>query len=190
MKSHPRTFLPLLITFLGISIPAIACSIYLGGPESPGPEITPEGDKASIDKAWSDAASLSGDGTITVIFSEAQITAYLQQKLEASPKNNFHSAQVFFRDGRIKIYGMLSAVNTSASALLILRPEVTGQGKINFIMEQAQVGPINLPSGLLSAVSDVLTEALSGSVGSLASGFQVKEVLVGDGQIAISGVLR
>jgi uncharacterized protein YpmS len=118
------------------------------------------------------------------------MTAYLQQKLDAKPENNFHTAQVFFRDGRIQIYGILAAGGTSASAILILRPEVTEQGKVNFVMEQAQVGPITLPSGLLSAVSDVLTEVFTGSVGSLATGFQVKEILVGDGQIAISGVVR
>jgi hypothetical protein len=52
------------------------------------------------------------------------------------------------------------------------------------------VGPLNLPAGLLSAVSDVLTEAFTGQVGSIATGFLVQEVLVGDGQIAIRGILR
>ncbi len=190
MKPHRRTFPPLWFVLIGMVLPALACSVYLGGPESPGPEITPVGDKASIEQAWADAVSLSSDGTVVVIFSEAQMTAYLQQKLDAKPENNFHTAQVFFRDGRIQIYGILAAGGTSASAILILRPEVTEQGKVNFVMEQAQVGPITLPSGLLSAVSDVLTEVFTGSVGSLATGFQVKEILVGDGQIAISGVVR
>ncbi|OGO09598.1 MAG: hypothetical protein A3K46_01105 [Chloroflexi bacterium RBG_13_60_9] len=190
MKSHRRTILPLALVLLVMAFPAFACSVYLGGPELPGPAITPEGDKETIEKSWTDAAALSGDGTVTVVFSEAQMTAYLQQRLEANPGNTFHSAQVFLRDGRIKVYGMLSTGGTSASALLVLRPEVTEQGKINFIMEQAQVGPLDLPAGLLSAVSNVLTEAFTGTVGSLATGFQVKEVLVGEGQIAISGVLR
>lgn len=190
MKSHRRKYLPLLIAFVGWAVPALACSIYLGGPEAPGPEITPVGDKQAIENAWSDAVSLAVDGTVTVVFSEAQMTAYLQQKLDANPSNKFHTAQVFFRDGRIKVYGMLSAGSVSASAILILRPEVTEQGKIDFVLEQAQVGPLDLPAGLLTAISDVLTEVFTGSVGSLATGFQVKEVLVGEGQIAISGVIR
>jgi hypothetical protein len=175
---------------LGVFFSALACSIYLGGPEPPGPEITPEGDSSSIEKAWSDAASLSSDGSLTVVFSEAQMTAYLQQRLDSNPSNTFHSAQVYLRNGRIQVYGVLSAVNTSASAILILRPEVTEQGNINLLLEQAQVGPLDLPSGLLTAISDVLTEVFTGSVGSLATGFQVKELLVGDGYIAIRGVLR
>ncbi len=156
----------------------------------PGPAITPEGDQQSMEKSWTDAAALSGDGSVTVVFTEAQMTAYLQQRLESNPNNTFHNAQVFLRVGRIKVYGTLSAGGTSASAILVLRPEVTGEGKINLIMEQAQVGPLDLPAGLLSAVSNVLTEAFTGTVGSLATGFQVQEILVGEGQIAIRGILR
>jgi hypothetical protein len=190
MKSHRHKFLPFLIVSFGLAVPALACSINLGGPEPPGPEITPVGDMASIEKTWSDAVAFSAEGTVTVVFSESELTAYLQQKLEANPKNTFHKAQVFLRDGRIQVYGMLSTGSVSASVILVLRPEVTPQGKIDFVMEQAQLGPLNLPTGLLTAVSDVLTEVFTGSMGSLATGFQVNEVLVGDGQIAISGVIR
>jgi hypothetical protein len=169
---------------------ALACSVYLGGPEPPGPQITPAGDPQSIEKAWSDAVALSTDKTVVVVFSEAELTAFLQQRLEAAKDNSFHSAQVFLRDGRIQVYGILFAGDASASAILRLRPEVTDQGKIIFVLEQAQVGPLNLPAGLLSAVSDVLTEAFTGPVGSIATGFLVQEVLVGNGQIAIRGILR
>jgi hypothetical protein len=189
-RSHRRIVSPFWAVFLAAAFPAIACTVFLGGPEPPGPEITPVGNKESIEQAWDDAVALSPDGTIVVIFSEAQMTAYLQQKLDANPDNTFHTAQVYFRDGRIKVYGILAAGSTSASAILVLRPEVDDEGVINFVMEQAQVGPVTLPAGLLSAVSDVLTEVFTGSVGSLATGFQVQEILVGEGQIAISGKLR
>jgi hypothetical protein len=187
------TFHKLAIPLAALSallLAALACTVYLGGPEPPGPEITPVGDAQSIQSAWSDAVAQSKDKTVVVVFSEAELTAYLQQKLEANPDNSFHSAQVFLRDGRIQVYGILSAGDASASAILRLRPDVTDQGKINFVLEQAQVGPLNVPSGLLSAVSDVLTEAFTGQVGSIATGFLVQEVLVGDGQIAIRGILR
>ncbi len=190
MHATFRKVVPPLCAAAFAGLAALACSVYLGGPEPPGPQITPAGDSQTIEKAWSDAVSLSADKTVVVVFSEAQLTAFLQQKLAASKDNNFHSAQVFLRDGRIQIYGILSAGDTSASAILRLRPEVTDQGKINFVLEQAQVGPLNLPAGLLSAVSDVLTEAFTGQVGSIATGFLVQEVLVGDGQIAIRGILR
>jgi hypothetical protein len=190
MNTHRRTFPPHWIVLLATALPALGCSVFLGGPEAPGPEITPVGDMDSIEQAWTDAVAFSAEGTVVVTFSEAQMTAFLQQKLDANPDNTFHTAQVFFRDGRIKVYGVLSGGSVTASAILILRPEVTPEGRIDFVMETAQVGPINLPAGLLSAVSDVLTEAFTGSVGSLATGFLVQEILVGEGQIAISGVLR
>jgi hypothetical protein len=181
---------PLFVSAAVLILAAIACSVYLGGPKPPGPEITPAGDAKTIEKAWADAVALSTDKTVVVVFSEAELTAFLQQNLEASPDNNFHSAQVFLRDGRIQVYGILAVSGASASAIIRLRPEVTDLGQIDFVLEEAQVGPVNLPKGLLSAVSDVLTEAFSGQVGSLATGFLVQEILVGDGQIAIRGILR
>lgn len=189
MNATCRRILPLSGAGLALLLALLACTVYIGGPEPPGPEITPVGNAQSIEKTWSDAVSLSADKTVVVVFSEAQLTAYLQQKLEANPDNSFHSAQVFLRDGRVQIYGILSAGDVSASAILRLRPEVTDQGKINFALEQAQVGPLNLPPGLLSAVSDGLTEVFTGQVGSIATGFLIQEVLVGDGQIAIRGIL-
>jgi hypothetical protein len=113
MQTHRRKLLPLAVGFLGLALPAFACSIYLGGPESPGPAITPEGDKQTIENIWSEAAAISGDGTLTVVFTEAQMTAYLQERLEANPKNTLQSAQVYLRDGRIQVFGMLSTANTS-----------------------------------------------------------------------------
>ena len=190
MNPHRRMISPCWPLLLAAGLPALACSVFLGGPEPPGPEITPVGDKETIEQAWADAVAFSPDGTVVVTFSEAQMTAYLQQKLDANPDNTFHTAQVYLRDGRIKVYGILAAGSASASAILILRPEVDAEGGIQLILEQAQVGPLNLPSGLLSAISDVLTEVFTGSVGSLATGFQVQEILIGEGQIAISGKVR
>jgi hypothetical protein len=187
MKKKGSLIAGLIIVFF---LPAVACTAYLGGPDIPGPAITPVGNPEDIEKAWSDAVSISTDGTVLVVFTEAELTAYIQQKLNTDPDNSFHSAQVFLRDGRIKIYGILDTGLVSASVLIILRPEVTADNKINLILEQAQVGPLNLPGDLLSAVSDMLTEALTGQVGSPASGFQIVEILVGDGQIAIRGTIR
>jgi hypothetical protein len=190
MEKRLRKLLAVLFTAVVMAAPALACSVFLGGPEAPSPQITPTQDVPSIEKSWSDATSSTSKGTVIVIFDEAQLTAYLQEKLNANPDNNFHSVQVFLRDGRIKVYGILGTGYFSASVLISLRPEVTAQGGINLVVEQAKVGPIDLPGGLLSTLSDILTEAFTGQVGSLATGFQVQEILVGDGKIAIRGVLR
>jgi hypothetical protein len=190
MKNMLRKTLPLLVAIGCITAPLLACSLYLGGPGAPYPEITPAGSAQDIEQAWADAVALSGDGAVTVIFKEDQMTAYLREKLAASPNNTLHTAQVFLRDGRIQVYGMIDAGSVSASVLISLRPEVTEQGGVNLVMEQAQFGPLDLPGGILGAVSGLLTGAFTGQVGTLATGFMIKEILVGDGMIAMRGVLR
>jgi hypothetical protein len=178
------------LALLCLTAPILACSVYLGGPGAPGPAITPAGTAKDIEKAWKDAVSVSGDGSVVVIFEEPQLTAYLQEKLEANPNNSLHSAQVFLRDGRVKVYGMLESGSFSASVLVSLRPEITPQGGLNLVVEQAQLGPLDLPGEILGAVSSMLTGAFTGQVGTLATGFMIQEILVGDGKIAMRGVLR
>lgn len=185
-----RKILPIVLASLCITAPLLACSMYLGGPDAPYPEITPSGGARDIENAWADAVAISSDGSITVIFQEAQLTAYLREKLEASPNNTLHNVQVFLRDGRIRVFGLLSTGPVSASVLIALRPEVTDQGGVNLVVEQAQLGPLDLPGEILGAVSSLLTGAFTGQVGSLATGFMIQEILVGDGLIAMRGVLR
>jgi hypothetical protein len=190
MKNSLRKTLPLLVAIGCLAAPLLACSLYLGGPGAPYPQVTPAGSARDIEQAWADAVALSGDGTVTVVFQEAQLTAYLREKLEASPGNTLHDVQVFLRDGRIHVYGILETGSVTASVLISLRPEVTEQGGVNLVVEQAQLGPLDLPGELLGAVSGMLTGAFTGQVGTLATGFLIQEILVGDGMIALRGVLR
>jgi hypothetical protein len=188
-RTLPRNTRFLLAVFC-LTAPIIACSVYLGGPAAPGPEILPSGTAQDIESAWENAIAVSGDGSVVVIFEEAQLTAYLQEKLAANPTNSLHSAQVFLRDGRVKVYGMLESGSFSASVLISLRPDITPEGGLNLVVEQAQLGPLDLPGEILSGVSSLLTGAFTGQVGSYATGFMIQEILVGDGKIAMRGVLR
>ena len=85
---------------------------------------------------------------------------------------------------------MLEAADLSASALVVLRPLISDAARLTLEIDTLQVGPLQLPAQSMSALSQALSEVLTGEVASLATGFQVQEVLVAQGQIAIRGVLR
>jgi hypothetical protein len=190
MNPFAQRRLRICLAVFCLAAPILACSVYLGGPDRPGPEIIPSGSAQDIENAWANAVSVSSDGSVVVLFEESQLTAYLQEKLAANPGNSLQSAQVYLRDGRVKVYGMLESGSFSASVLISLRPDITPEGGLNLVVEQAQFGPLELPGEILGAVSSVLTGAFTGQVGSYATGFMIQEVLVGDGRIAMRGVLR
>lgn len=178
---------------LSLGLPAIglaACTLYLGGPQAP-PTPTPLATEAPIvEQIWRDAIAQTADGQVIVIFTEDQLTQFLNQRLASQAESRLKSVRVLLDQGRISMYGLLEAADLSASALVVLQPLVSEAGRLTLEIDTLQVGPLRLPAQSMSALSQALSEVLTGEVASLATGFQVQEVLVAQGQIAIRGVLR
>ncbi len=167
-----------------------ACTLYLGGPEPP-PTPTPVAtDTPVVVEMWREAIAQAVNGQVIVIFTEDQLTQFLNQRLVSDPTSRLKSVRAVLGQGSISLYGTVEAANLSASALLVLRPLVTDSGRLTLEIDTLQVGPLRLPAESMSALSQALSEVLTGEVSSLATGFQVQEVLVAQGQIAIRGALR
>lgn len=180
-----RGFRPFIAVFVFLTILSLACSTNLGGPSAPGPEITPEPNFTGLDDIWASAFRNASNGSVTVILTEAQLTAYLQAKLAADPNNSLQNAQVFLRDGKIQVYGLIITDAASTSALIGLRPVVSGDGSLQLEVAEAKVGPVDLPEQLLTTISRMISEALTGQIGKYATGVRIEEVLIGDGQLAM-----
>jgi hypothetical protein len=73
---------------------------------------------------------------------------------------------------------------------LAITPLVDPDGNITLELTTAEFGPIPAPKALKETISAVLTEAFTGSFGSLATGIRVTTLAINDGQLAIVGELR
>ena len=60
----------------------------------------------------------------------------------------------------------------------------------SFELTTAEVGPIPAPGALKDSVSAILTEAFTGTLGSLATGIRVTSLAITNGEMAIVGELR
>ncbi len=168
----------------------VACTLYLGGPEPP-PTATPVTTETPVVvEMWRQAIAEAVDGQVVVVFTEDQLTQFLNQRLVSGPASRLKSVRAVLDQGSISLYGRLEAADLSASALLVLRPFISETGRLTLEIDALQVGPLRLPAESMSALSQMLSEVLTGEVASLATGFQVQEVLVAQGQIAIRGALR
>jgi hypothetical protein len=170
---------------VALAILSLACSANLGGPSAPGPEITPDQNFTGLEDIWASAFRNASHGSVTMVLNEAQLTAYLQTKLAADPNNTLQNAQVFLRDGKIQVYGLITTDAASTSALISLRPVLDDEGSLQLEVVEAKVGPMDLPEQLLSTVSRMISEALTGQIGKYATGVRIEEVLIGDGQLAM-----
>lgn len=98
--------------------------------------------------------------------------------------------QVYLRNNAILIYGITESGPFKASVLLGIKPVIEAEGELSFDLITAEFGPIPAPSALKDTVSAILTEAFTGTIGSLATGIRVKTIAISEGEMAIIGELR
>jgi hypothetical protein len=191
-KVHTQFRLSVACTGVALVLATLACQVDVGGPEPPGPpiEVSPQaaGDLARV---WRDALETAATtGEVIVLLDEAQVTSYLAQRLEAEDSPVLHQPQVYLRQGHIQIYGTTRRDPFQARVLVTITPSVSPEGDLSLEIESADFGPLPAPRALKAGVSAILTEAFTGTLGSLATGIRIKSLAIVDGQLAIVGELR
>jgi hypothetical protein len=173
-----------------LTLAGLACNLNVGGPTPPGSPIPVSTEAAGqLRELWKSALENSGGGDVSVIVTEEQLTSYLAFRLAEQPDPPLRDVQVYLRDSKIQIYGTAQAGNLTTTALVSLAVSISPEGQASFSVEQADFGPVPVPSALLEKLSTGLNEAFTGQVGSLATGFKIKSVLIADGQMGIIGTV-
>jgi uncharacterized protein YpmS len=180
-----RRLLLLIIPLTIFAMVSLACSVSLGGPTAPADIVMTDENPTDLSQAWSHAYTQRQSGQWIVVFSESQLTAYMQARLASEHSIPLYQPQVFLRDGKISLYGQYQTEYLTASVLIKFQPTIREDGTVEWDVVDGQFGPAHLPAGLLSVLSDMVNQALASPTGAIATGFQIKEVLIGDGRIAI-----
>lgn len=192
LNGHSRRNITLLLSLLASVLAILACQIEVGGPQSPGaPIATIQGGQELLSSTWDQAfeAALTS-GQVMVIINEAQLTTFLSSKLAEREDPALQSPQVYLQQDTIQIYGIVDQGPFLANALLAVQPQIEADGQLSFELTQADVGPLPLPSALKNTISALLTEAFTGTIGSLATGIRITSIAISDGEMAIVGELR
>jgi hypothetical protein len=189
MHPYKCGFIPFLLA-ISLVVAGLACQINVGGPEPPA-EIIPSSEASATALAdnWESALSLD-TGEITLVINEQQLTSFLSERIESDEEPILRNPQVFLREGEIRIYGTAGAGVFEAGALLSIQPTVGSGGEIEFEITTAEFGPIPAPDALTTVLSDLLTEAFTGTLGSMATGIRITSLAIADGQVAIVGSPR
>ncbi len=177
---------------LAVSLVAagVACQINVGGPEPPADIIEASTASASeLANNWESALSLD-TGEVVLVITEQQLTSFLSERLESDEEPILRRPQVFLRNGEIRIYGTAGAGIFEAGALLSIQPTVGSGGDVEFEITTAEFGPVPAPKALTTVLSELLTEAFTGTLGSMATGIRITSLAIADGQVAIVGSPR
>ena len=191
------TALPLFLFILILS--SLACTVFVGGPDfSNRPVIQPSNDaveslKNEIKQAFEAGAST---GEVTIRISETQITSVLALRLQSDPnlqqdqKPLITDPQVYLRDGQMQIFGKTQQGMFAANIGIIVSVGVDENGKPKIEIVSADFGPLPAPEGLNSAISAMIDEAYTGSVGPVATGLRIQSISIVNGVMTITGRIR
>ncbi len=182
-----------LLLFLTALIAAsMACTMFVGGPEYSEGAIPVSAEAVESLRAQIEAAVLAGaqSGTITVQITEEQITSYLAFKLAAQNNPVLLNPQVYLRDGQMQVFGKVQRSYFIANVLIVLNVSVDELGQPRIEIASADFGPLPAPQGLKNSLTAILTEAYTGSLGPIATGFRIETISIANGLMTVTGRIR
>ena len=177
--------------FSALIVASIACQIDVGGPNAPGNPIPVQGDEAdALAQRWKHVIENAGEnGEIMIIIDEAQMTCFIQQRIAENENPVIQNPQVFLRDGTIQVFGTTEQSILSAQVLLSIEPVLNENGELVFNILNADIGPLPIPDLLTATMATMLTEALTGTLGSYATGIKITSIAISEGELALVGFI-
>jgi hypothetical protein len=194
IRGLPLFLLTLLLT-------SLACTVFVGGPDySSLPPIPVSAEaaqsiQAELQRAIQAAAD-TGTGVITVNLTEPQITSYLAARLQTDPnlqqdkKPLITDPQVYLRDGQMQIYGKTQQGIFAANIGIVVAMGVDANGEPQIEVTSADFGPFPAPEGLKDAITAMVKEAYTGSLGPVATGLRIESISTANGVMTITGRIR
>lgn len=197
MRNKTYSF-PLFL--LSLVLTSLACVVFVGGPDySNLPPIPVSGEaaesiKAEIQRAVEAAADT---GVLTVNLTEPQITSYLATRLQTDPslqqsdkKPLITDPQVYLRDGQMQIYGKTQQGIFTANIGILVNMGVDANGQPQIDVASADFGPFPAPEGLKEAITAMVKEAYTGSLGPVATGLRIESISIANGVMTVTGRIR
>jgi hypothetical protein len=178
--------------FLGLALTMLACTIFVGGPDYPANPI-PFSTEAvdSFNQQVHEALTVGAEtGTLNLQLNEEQLTSYLTLKLQEKAAPLFSEPQILLRNGQMQIFGKIQRGYLLANMAVIVSVSVDENGAPKIEVVSADFGPFPAPEGLNAALSAMVGEIFTGSIGPAAIGMRLESITIADGVMTLTGRVK
>ena len=182
----------ILLFLTALMLSTLACSIFVGGPDYPEQTIPVSAEAVQSLKAQIEAAVLAGaqTGVVTLQITEEQLTSYIAFRMATQNNPAFLDPQVYLRDEQMQIYGKIERGYLNANVLVILAVGIDELGQPKIEITSADFGPFPAPEGLKQSLTVLVTEAYTGSLGPVATGFRLESITIANGLMTVTGRVK
>ncbi len=183
----------LTFSFIALMLASLACAIFVGGPDYPAQTIPVSENEVQNMRTQIEQAFVAGaeTGIVTLQITESQLTSLIALKMQEQTSPPFTEPQVLLRNGQLQMYGKIKSGSFTANMLITANvgiDETTGLPKVE--IASADFGPIPAPEGLNAAISAMIAEAFTGSLGPVALGFRLEAITIADGVMTMTGRIK
>jgi len=187
-----KTKTALALTILPLTLAALACTIFVGGPAYPTTPVAVSTEAVGNLGDQINAAKTAAvdSGMLTLAMNESQVTSLLAAKLAEQTDPLITEPQVYLRDGTIQVYGKAVQGNLQANIRIVLSASVDADGKPLITATSADFGPLPAPDGLIHAINSLVGEAFTGAIGPAATGFRLESINIADGVMTLTGRIK
>ena len=184
-EAYPQ-YAPLVDALLGFALDNAKNGME-GAPERPGDAIITSDDSGMEAKSMLED-NLPQPGTMTsVTITEQQLTSWIAMEMKNNPDLPLDEVQVYLRDGKVQIWGMVTGSENSTSALIVGELTIDANKYPYFKIESMQIGQQIVPEMFISQIEAWLNQSLSDGITKNVPGLSLVSVKVTSGLITVSG---
>jgi hypothetical protein len=186
------TQIRILLSLTVLVFASLACTMFVGGPDYPVGTIPVSAEAVESLRAQIEAAVLASaeSGVITLQITQEQITSYIAFRLAGQENPALKNPQVFLRNGQMQVYGIIERGYFVANVLVALTVNVDELGQPRIEIATADFGPFPAPDGLKQSMTALITEAYTGSLGPVATGFRLERIDIANGLMTVTGRIK
>jgi hypothetical protein len=180
-----------IVIFL-VFVTSMACMINVGGPvypDSPIP-VSSEAFSSMQEQIQQAVVASTQTGQITLFITESQLTSFMVSKLESQENPFIIQPQAYLQDGQIQIYGTAVKGFLKATVSIVMTANIDLEGKLLLELTSADFGPFPVPESLKEILTSLVTEAYTGSLGTLATGLSLESIIIANGAMMIVGRVK
>ena len=129
-------------------------------------------------------------GDVSLTITQEQMTSFLVLSMANQETPLLEDPKVIMRDGEMEIVGSYDTGAIVANVGIVMEVSVDEAGLPRIEVTSGSVGPLPVPAELLTGVSEIVNQTLTGQVGTLATGFTLESIEISDGSMSINGTLE
>jgi tetratricopeptide (TPR) repeat protein len=177
----------LVDTLIGLAVDNAESGME-GAPERPGTSILPSDTVAKEARIMLEKSMPQPGSLASVTLSEQQLTSWLAMDMQNNPDLPLNDIQVYLRDDKIQVWGMVTGASNSTSALIVGNISIDSNGSPVLGVESLQIGQQVIPGILLSQAEEWLNQSMLDEINKQAPGLKIMNINISSGLITISGM--